>query len=258
MNTPPIALQLYSVRDAIARQGYDAVVRQVAAMGYAGVETAGFPGTTPLAAGRLFHDLGLTVCSIHSFPIPTDAHQAEILDTLAALGCRVVVTGAGPEDFSTQASTMATCEKLNAAAALFRPAGVRLGVHNHWWEFLPVDSGKRAYEHMLECLSPDVFFEIDTYWVKTGGADPAQVVRQLGPRAPFLHIKDGPAQRGVPQLPAGSGVLDFPAVANAAEHTEWMIVEFDSCATDMLDAVHASYAYLTGAGLAHGAAQVIR
>ena len=51
----------------------------------------------------------------------------------------------------------------------------------------------------------------------------------------------------------GQGVQDFPAVANAAGGaTEWMIVEIDSCETDMLEAVAQSYHYLTQNGLAQG------
>ena len=43
--TRPIALQLYTVRDALA-QDFEGTVRRVAEIGYAGVEPAGFPGTT--------------------------------------------------------------------------------------------------------------------------------------------------------------------------------------------------------------------
>ena len=64
----PIALQLYTVREAI--QGdYEGVVRRVAEMGYLGVEPAGFPGTTPEDAGKLFRELGLAVPSAHA-PLP--------------------------------------------------------------------------------------------------------------------------------------------------------------------------------------------
>ncbi|MEY4233701.1 MAG: hypothetical protein RL635_668, partial [Chloroflexota bacterium] len=38
----------------------------------------------------------------------------------------------------------------------------------------------------------------------------------------------------------------------AAANAEWWIVELDSCATDMLQAVQQSYTYLTTNGLAHG------
>jgi sugar phosphate isomerase/epimerase len=250
--TSPIALQLYTVRDLVAQQGYEAVVRQVAEIGYAGVETAGFPGTNPQDAGKLFKELGLAVPSIHKFPIPTQADLQEALDTLGALGCTRLVTGAGPDDFKTVEATQATCEKINAAAALLAPHGVTVGVHNHWWEYLKVGE-KYAYEYMLEFLDPKVFCEIDTYWVKTAGVDPAAVVALMGARAPLLHIKDGPAEKGVPQLAVGEGVLDFPAIIQAGEgSTDWLIVELDGCATDMLEAVRKSYAYLTGKGLGRG------
>ena len=51
----------------------------------------------------------------------------------------------------------------------------------------------------------------------------------------------------------GQGLLDFPAIAQAANGaTEWMIVEIDTCETDMFDAVAQSYRYLTENGLAQG------
>jgi sugar phosphate isomerase/epimerase len=250
--TPPIALQLYSVRDVIAKSDYETVVRQVAQIGYAGVETAGFPGTTSQAAGKLFKSLGLQVSSIHKFPIPTPADKQEILDTIGALDTKNVVSGAGPDDFKTAEITRATCEKLNSAAVMLAPYGVKLHVHNHWWEYLKVDE-KYAYEYMFEYLAPEVCLQIDTYWVKTAGVDPAMIVKKLGQRAPLLHIKDGPAQKNVPMTAVGDGVMDISAIAKAAAgHTEWMIVEIDSCATDMIEAVRKSHQYLTSTGLARG------
>jgi sugar phosphate isomerase/epimerase len=248
----PIALQLYSVRDVIAKEGYEKTVRKVAAMGYVGVETAGFPGTNPQGAGKLFKELGLVACSIHRFPIPTQESEGEILDTLGALDCKTIVSGAGPDDFKTPDAVKVTCGKLNQANEIMMKHGFRLGVHNHWWEYLKVDH-RYAYEIMVEELSPLVFFQIDTYWIQTAGVDPASVVKLLGKRAPLLHIKDGPAQKGVAQLAVGDGVLDFIAIAKAGgENTEWMIVEMDSCATDMLEAVHKSYNYLVSHNLAVG------
>ena len=106
---------------------------------------------------------------------------------------------------------------------------------------------------LLERLSPDVFFEVDTYWAQTGGADPAEVVGRLGSRAPLLHIKDGSCVKGEPHTAVGQGIVDFPAiVAAGGDAVEWMIVEFDDCATDMMEAVEKSQAYLTGKGLARG------
>ena len=240
----PIALHLYSVRDAIQKDNYENVVRKVAQMGYAGVETAGFPYTTPQAAGKLFKELGLTVSSIHS-PIPTPATKGEIVDTLGALDCKFAVSGAGPDDYKTEEQTRKTCEQLNKAYDLLAPEGIRLGVHNHWWEYLKVGE-KYAYEIMLEVLNPNIAFQLDTYWIKTAGVDPAMVIRRLGKRAPLLHIKDGPATQDQPMLALGEGVIDIPAIVAAGQGAvEWMIVELDACATDMMEAVVKSYQYLS-------------
>ena len=78
----PIALQLFTLREAAA-EDYEGTVRKVADIGYAGVEPAGFPGTTPEAAARLFADLGLEVCSAH-LPMPVGEKQQESLETAEA------------------------------------------------------------------------------------------------------------------------------------------------------------------------------
>jgi len=52
----------------------------------------------------------------------------------------------------------------------------------------------------------------------------------------------------------GKGVLDFPAIIAAADPNvlDWLIVELDSCGTDMTEAVQDSYTYLIENGLAAG------
>ncbi|MCB0231676.1 MAG: sugar phosphate isomerase/epimerase, partial [Anaerolineae bacterium] len=63
---------------------------------------------------------------------------------------------------------------------------------------------------------------------------------------------DGPATEKDPMVAVGQGVMDFPAIIPAATGAQWLIVELDRCATDMMVAVDESYRYLTGEGLAHG------
>lgn len=248
----PIALQLYSVREALA-EDFGGVVKKVADMGYVGVETAGFPGTTAAAARKLFDDLGLQVSSAHA-RLPVGDDQNEILDMAEALGCKRLVCAAIRSEghYETVDQIKQTCDLVNQAAQAVAERGMSLGMHNHWWEFEPVDDRLR-YQVLLECLDPAVFFEIDTYWAKAAGVDPVAAINELGRRAPLLHIKDGPAVRGEPMTAVGEGVMDVPAIIKAGEkNTEWLIVELDQCATDMLEAVEKSYRYLVGRGLARG------
>jgi sugar phosphate isomerase/epimerase len=247
----PIALQLYSLRELL-NAGYAAGIRKVAEIGFAGVETAGFPGTTPQAAAHLLHQLGLSVCSAHS-PLPLGDKQAEVLDTMAALSCTRLVCAWKPQElFASLDGIRQVCDELNGANAVACANGLTLSYHNHWAECALVD-GRRAYEIMLDHLAPDILFEVDTYWAKTAGVDPAALVRQLGGRAPLLHIKDGPCVMDAPMTAVGDGVQDVPGIVAAGTGaTEWLIVELDRCATDMLEAVAKSYRYMVGKGLAHG------
>jgi sugar phosphate isomerase/epimerase len=212
-------------------------------MGYDGVEPAGFPGTTAQAAGKLFKELGLQVPAAHIMPPPTGAKAAEAADTLAAIGCGRLVTGFGRDNFKTLDDTRRSCDIFNQAYAEAKARGLRLAIHNHWWEYQLVE-GRYPYQVMLELLDPGIELEIDTYWVKTGGVDPVAAIQESGKRATLLHIKDGPAVTTEPMQAIGEGVMDFPAILKVAAHVEWLIVELDRCATDMAEAVAKSVKYL--------------
>lgn len=249
--TAPLALQLYTLRD-LAVQNFEDTVRKVAGIGYSGVETAGFPGTTAEAAGRLFRELGLKVAGAHS-PLPIGDRKNEVLETMQAIGCaRIINPAFGADHYQSLRQISRTAETFNEAAAVAAAHGLTLGIHNHWWEFQQVE-GRYAYEVLLEQLDPGIFFEVDTYWVKVAGHDPAAVLRQLGSRAPLLHIKDGPADSTqAPMVAVGAGVMDWQAIIPAGSAAEWLIVELDRCATDMLRAVTDSFTFLTQKGYGHG------
>ena len=101
----------------------------------------------------------------------------------------------------------------------------------------------------------DVEFELDLYWIKVGGQDPAAWLTRLVDRTPLLHVKDGPAtgyEAGM--VAVGSGVIGYPDVI-AGHRAEWLVVELDQCDTDVFEAVSGSYAFLTAKGVAHGRGQ---
>jgi len=247
----PIALQLYTVREALARN-FNEVVTRVAEMGYVGVEPAGFPGTTPEEASNLFADLGLEVCSIHA-QLPVGKQKNEVIEVARELEVTRVVSSTGRDSFESMDSVKQLCDRWNQAHQIAAEKGLELGLHNHWWEFKEVE-GRCGFDLLIENLDPGIFFQVDTYWVNTGGGDSVEVVEKLGERAPLLHIKDGPCDPQADMQAIGEGKMDFPPIIEAAQGTaEWLIVELDRCATDMMEAVEKSYQYLVGEGLARGA-----
>jgi sugar phosphate isomerase/epimerase len=249
--TAPIALQLYSVRESLA-QDFAGTIRKVAEMGYAGVETAGFPGTTPVEAGQLFRELGLQVPGAHS-PLPIGDDRDSVIAAMEAIGCKRIISGGiGADHYKTLDLIKRACEKFNASAQAAHAHGMTFGIHNHWWEMGEVE-GRWAFDVLQEELDPKVFFELDTYWIQAAGVDAAEFVGKYGSRAPLLHIKDGPVVLGQPHVAVGDGAMNIPAVVKAGQPTtQWLVVELDSCASDMMTAVERSYQYLVKEGLGHG------
>lgn len=246
----PLALQLFTVRDAL-KHDFAATIRRIAELGYVGVEPFGLSAKAAKDAKILFDDLELEIPSAH-MSMPLGEHQQEVLQTAEALECRRIVSGYGPREFQTLESIRNCCDRFNEAQSFAAQHNLEFGIHNHWWEYVLVED-QYPYQLMLELLDPAIFFEVDTYWVKVAGPDPAEVLAEVGERSPLLHIKDGPAVRDAPMTAVGQGTLDIPKLIKAGEATtEWLIVELDDCATDMMAAVGESYHYLVSEGLARG------
>lgn len=226
-------------------------MRSVAEIGFVGVEPFGLDPNTAPRMRELCDELGLAIPSVH-VPMPLGARQGEAVETALALGATRMVSGLGPEEFQDLSGVYRSCERFNEAYENAAAHGLSFGIHNHWWEYEPVE-GQYPYQVMLERLNPAIFFELDFYWAKTGGVDPQRVIAELGQRTPLLHVKDGPAKTGVPMTAVGQGTLDIPAIIVANEGTtEWLLVELDDCATDMMTAVKESFDYLVETGLGVG------
>ncbi len=241
--TAPIGIQLYSVRENMAAD-FEGTLRKIAAMGYTGVETAGFPGSTPQKAKKLFDELGLKVTSSHS-PMPLGDAKQEVLETLAAIECpHLVCPWMDPGYYASVDKIKELAEMLNEAYSIATANGMKFSYHNHDFEYALLD-GKPALYTLEKYLEPGIGFELDTYWIQVAGQNPAEVTARFGQRAPLLHIKDGPAIKEKNMTAVGDGVIDVSAIIQAgAPHTEWLIVEIDRCDTDMIEAVEKSYRYL--------------
>jgi sugar phosphate isomerase/epimerase len=248
----PLSLQLYTLRD-LARQDFIGLLKEVAAIGYLGVEPAGLYGHAPAEVRAIVEDLGMTVSSNHQ-PWPTLDNLDEVVEVASALGTRTVISGFGSEAFATPAAIRAAAETANTIASRLNAAGLTVALHNHWWEFEEYDEGLKF--DLLAGMCPGLKFELDTYWASNFGAnDVPAIVTRYAPRIPLLHVKDGTFDRAQPQLPLGAGRMDLPRVIHAAdEHVlQWLVVELDNCDRDMLQAVAESYEYLTATGLGRGA-----
>jgi sugar phosphate isomerase/epimerase len=214
---------------------------------------AGLWDKTPAEVRKVLDDLGLVASSAHG-EFPTPGNLDKIVDAANTLGYKYyVIPWLPPERFATLDDVKATAAVVQATAKMVAAKGLKLGYHNHSHEMVLVE-GRAALEIFLEAAKA-IAPEIDTYWASNFGAvNVPEFVKKFAKRIELLHIKDGPLVKGQPHAAVGSGKMDIPAVINAADPKvlKWLVVELDSCATDMLTAVRESYAYLTQNGLAQG------
>jgi sugar phosphate isomerase/epimerase len=264
-----IGFQLYSIRRQIEKD-FEGSIQKVSAMGYLGVETYPLPSNISIErAAKVFKDNGLSIISMHT-ELPIDDNLIPILRMAETFQCSTIVHSGWPNNLSTQNSDLLirtseiydSVDKLNKRVNLYNEInaslnknGLRFGIHNHWWEF-ERSNNLYPFYYFLERLDKGIFFEIDTYWIKTAGFDPVKAVEDFGLRAPFLHIKDGVAKKGSTMYSfasAGKGSLDYPSIIKSSKgNVQWMIVEFDEYAGDIFEGIQGSYSYLIKNGFAKG------
>jgi sugar phosphate isomerase/epimerase len=240
----PLSIQLYTLREQIAADR-DGTLARLASIGYRAVE-AYDPTADPAGFRKVADELGITVTSTHAYAL-FDKDAGEVFDAVAAVGTDLAIIpgGIAEEEFTTLDGIRRTADLLNGFAGKAAERGIRIGYHNHWWEIEPRFDGRTALEVLADSLAPEVFLEVDTYWAQVGGADVPQLLRGLGGRVLALHVKDGPGVKGEPHTAVGRGVIDVPSILAAAPDAV-RIVELDTCAGDIFEAVADSRAYLTG------------
>lgn len=246
---PPISVQLYSVREQAA-QDFPGVLREIAAMGFVGVEFAGLHDMAPEDVKALVDELGMKVSSAHA-QVPTEENVQEIIATAKTLGYPYHIAGWWADQYATAEEVAKIAAIGQKATQLLAGSGVKFGIHNHWMEFDHKIDGQYPHE-LFMAQAPDVICEIDTYWVTVAGADPVPVIAKYGSRAPLLHIKDGPGVKEQPMTAVGKGIMDWNRVLADTSNAEWLIVEIDRVDGDMMQAVADSYKFLTSQGFAEG------
>jgi len=243
-----ISVQLYSLRNETAKN-LEHVLDELAGMGFRAVEPAGFLGHTPAGFRKLCSDRALAIPSSHSPWVNLDATLPLAMEQAHELGQDKLVCGYGPRDFESLDAIKATADKVNTLVDKVAKDGFTLFIHNHYWEFERL-GGRLKYDIFLDMV-PGVKLELDTYWCANFGAESApEMVRKFASRIILAHIKDGSFVREAPNLPLGEGKMDIKAVVGALpESARTLVIEFDSCAGNIFDAVRRSREFLVENGL---------
>src|ERR1044071_1401555 len=100
-------------------------------------------------------------------------------------------------------------DDVNKAAATTNANGIRLGYHNHDFEFRKVGD-KTGFELLIEGFAQKrVSIELDRYWVVRAGQDPEQLFMKYPGRFEQWHVKDMDKSDPSGNADVGTGSIDF-------------------------------------------------
>jgi len=240
-----IGLQLYTVRAAMAKD-LSGTLAAVAAAGITELEFAGYYNQSAQWWKDTMRAHSMTSPSTHVGLPKSDAEWAPHFATSTVMGQRWVIVPFVGTEFRTADGYKRLADRLNSGGTMATAQGLRMGYHNHDFEFQPLDGGTNGLSILLANTDPSlVDFELDLYWAVKAGQDPLALIGAHPKRFVCCHVKDaGPApQRAM--MDVGSGTIDFRKILqvgrkNGLEH--WFI-EHDA-PTDPLASIAASAAAL--------------
>ena len=243
MHRPIISVQLYTVRDHMARDPLK-TLETIRSLGYEGVEGSGF-GNSPQFLDKL-KEVGLLFTGGH-VDLPTlTAKLDDVIEENKRINNRFVILPWVDESHRGEEKKWAALgEQLNGIGERFRAEGIGFCYHHHDFEISERYGQKCALDIVLENSdAKNLKAELDTYWLEKGGADPAKFIEKYAGRVPIVHIKDMDDNGAFAEV--GEGNLDWASIFHVAEKQGVKIyaVEQDVCAGDSLEALATSIANL--------------
>lgn len=246
MSTRPlIGVQLYTLRDKIDNKdfGMAKTLREVAALGYEGVEFGGSFGEMDAASLKpLLDELKLKTFSLHTNIDALQNTFDRVVEDALVLDARYLAIAWSGEEYRSREGAMTLAKTLNELGAKLNSSNIQLLYHNHDFEFAQFDG-----EYMLDIVYANtdeklLKLEVDTFWVQTAGVDAASYIRQYSGRVPLVHLKDMSDGGAVIFAPVGQGTMKWPPIFEAAEAGGAVayIVEQDQCDGDSLESVRIS------------------
>ena len=251
----PIGVQLYSVRNELDMD-LAGTLRAVREAGFDRVETYSLHDMAAPDFRALLDDSGLTVGSMHASYERVAGDIGAVAEEAHILGSPWVAVAWIPHegDFDVDDIDRAIAD-FTAAGEALRSEGLRFAYHCHGYEFREAEGGGTLFDRFMEHTEPGVVdVELDVFWVKWPDFDPVALIEKYPGRFPLYHMKDmregtelGDLSGHAPletNVPVGMGMIDFPAIVQAAEANgvEEYIIEYEHI--DALISIQQSLEYL--------------
>ena len=251
-----LAAQLYTVRQFMKTPADIAVtMKKIKKIGYNAVQLSGLGPIDPAELKKITDGEDLEICATHVSYERIMNETQKVIDEHKLWNCRYLGLGALPERYRESKEGYVTFVKeISPFVKKIADSGLIFVYHNHNFEFIKFD-GQTALDIILKESDPKSFnFEPDTYWIQSGGSEPAAYIRKLGKRAPVIHFKDMAIdlkERKQIMAEVGEGNLNWPGIIESCREVgaEWYIVEQDVCRRDPFESLAISLKNLNSMGV---------
>lgn len=251
--------QMYSVRTRTqTADDLDATLGALAKMGYTAVQLSGQnPDLDPAMVKDLLDKHGLICPATHISFKEMEESLPQVIARHRLWNCAYPGIGSMPREYAKDAEGYRTfAKKANEIGKKLKDEGLTFIYHNHAFEFAKFD-GVTGLDILFD-LFRDVQFEIDVYWVQSGGADPVEWIRKVAGRMDVVHFKEMAGKRPdekdrsmTEMVPIGEGNMNWKKIMTACDETgvKYAFIEQDNAVeTDPLDCMRRSYENLCRAG----------
>jgi sugar phosphate isomerase/epimerase len=233
------AAQLYTLRNEIS-EDFPGVLKSLKEIGWEAVQIDGLFGYTREEIADTLNSLELRTAGIH---VGLDRLNNDLENVVAEANLFQTTEIICPyldDNMRNTDGYIKARKELREVARKIAPLGLKLGYHNHDFEFRTKIEGEFALDYILE-HSDDVhlFPEIDTYWVKKAGLDPLTYMQKYSLKMPILHLKDMTSDGTEDFAEIGNGCIQFQPILQWGERNgvEWYVVEQDYCTGHPLDSL---------------------
>jgi sugar phosphate isomerase/epimerase len=204
-----IGIQLYTVRSLMTSDP-QGTLNALGRIGYATVGVSGLYGHSPEKFRQMMDNAGVRAVLTHTSWDAMLANAQQEVEIARILGVRYIVVPSLPGSVQTPAGYRQAAAAFTEWGKRSRSAGLKFLYHNHAFDFATKD-GEVLYDILLRDTDPRyVNFELDLYWIVTGGYDPVAYFERHPGRFPVYHVKDRAPNGSFADL--GYGTIDFPRI----------------------------------------------
>jgi sugar phosphate isomerase/epimerase len=227
---PKLSVQLWSVKEDV-KLDFEGTLKEIAGMGFTGVEFAGsFGSFTNDAAGlkQFLDSINLKTSGAHiSFEQLNDKNFDKTVNFYHQLGAETLIVGWDERAWHPE-GIKEVVALLNKLDKKLMPYGIKTGFHNHDHEFNAY-AGETYWDYLAKNTGNNVVLQQDVGWTTYAGKDPVEYVKRYPQRTFTTHYKVRLPEGSKGKLPIiGKDTIDWLALlkANIAHGgTKWLVVE---------------------------------